>query len=216
MKYQFVNNWQQDIILSDSAESADLDLPDGRYRLVVRDDERTRFEVVDALVAGGSATLARGQEDSESQDWPAGSVIYCALTAGQITNLSGLAGEGSPQGVVVAPQNTTYIDELDGTLWVCVWSDGESSDWLPQAMRDIVSPVGSLLSLGIPVDGEWLLMPGAAVEFTFVDAIYANTPLSGAPRRIDSAGVTHIRGRQVDGGGMLLVATPLTEYPGPI
>lgn len=216
MKHRFINNWQQDIVLSDSAESADLDLPDGRYRLVVRDEERTRFEVVDALVADGSATLARGLEGSEAQDWPADSVIYCALTAGQITSLSGLAGEGSPQGVVVAPQNTTYIDELDGTLWVCVWSDGESSDWSQQAMRDIVSPVGSVLSLGIPVDGEWLLMSGAAIEFTFGDVIYANTPLSGTPRRIDSAGVTHIRGRQVDGGGMLLVATPLTEYPSPI
>lgn len=216
MKYQFINNWQQEVVLSDSADSADLDLPDGRYRLVVRDDERTRFEVVDAQVADGSATLARGRESSDVQDWPAGSVIYCALTAEQISNLSGLSGEGSPQGVVVAPQNTTYIDELDGTLWVCVWSDGESADWLAQAMRDVVSPIGGVLSLSIPVDGEWLLMSGAAIEFTFGDVIYANTPLSGTPRRIDSAGVTHIRGRQVDGGGMLLVATPLTEYPGPI
>lgn len=85
----FVNNWSQAIALAAGATSADLDLPDGTYRLTLADSaaSATRWEIVTAVVTGGVAELARGQELTDDQEWPEGSVIYCSLTAGVLGSL---------------------------------------------------------------------------------------------------------------------------------
>lgn len=214
MTYRYVNNWERGIALAEGAETSSVDLPDGRYRLVLRDDDRTRFEIVDAVVESGTATLERGLEGTAQQEWPDGSFVYCALTAEQIQRLAqaGLTGEGPPQGVVVAPLGTTYIDDLDSGVWTCVWSDGVDADWVQLAPLDIASLVSGVLGLSIPLDGEWLLAPGASVEFLFEDAIYSSVPLTGTPRRYQPSSLTHVRTKRILEGGIALIATPLTQF----
>jgi len=86
----FINNWRQQLALAESATSAELELPDGEYLLTLSDGlgaAATRWEYILAAVASGSATLQRAQEGSTDQDWPAGSWIYCSLTAGVLSEL---------------------------------------------------------------------------------------------------------------------------------
>lgn len=85
----YVNNWLRAIDLEQGATSCPLDLPDGDYRLTLADAAAgaARWEIVDAVVAAGSATLTRAREGTANQDWPTGSVIYCSLTAGQLSAL---------------------------------------------------------------------------------------------------------------------------------
>lgn len=86
----FVNFWHRPITLGPSVTQCDLDLPDGVYRLTIAEGLNKpagRFEIVQALLEGGQATLTRGLEDTADADWPAGSVIYAAPTAGVLTML---------------------------------------------------------------------------------------------------------------------------------
>lgn len=85
----YVNNWSRPVTLPLGATSLALDLPDGPYRLTLTDSaaEPTRWEIIDAVVASGTATLQRGREGTLEQNWAAGSVIYNALTAGVLTDL---------------------------------------------------------------------------------------------------------------------------------
>lgn len=86
----YVNFWKREITLAVDAVTATLDLPDGTYALVISDTlgaGASAHEIVLADVASGTATLQRGQEGTEAQAWPAGSVVYCALTAGQLARL---------------------------------------------------------------------------------------------------------------------------------
>lgn len=86
----YVNFWKREITLAVDAVTATLDLPDGTYALVISDTlgaGASAHEIVIADVASGTATLQRAQEGTEAQAWPAGSVVYCALTAGQLARL---------------------------------------------------------------------------------------------------------------------------------
>lgn len=85
----YVNNWNRPVTLPLGATSLALDLPDSPYRLTLADSaaEPTRWEIIDAVVASGTATLQRGREGTLEQNWPAGSVIYNALTAGVLTDM---------------------------------------------------------------------------------------------------------------------------------
>jgi len=83
----YINNYLEPIELAQGATSAVLALPDGSYRLTLSDALRTRWEIVDAAVANGAATLIRAREGTTNQAWPGGSVIYCAVTAGQLNAL---------------------------------------------------------------------------------------------------------------------------------
>jgi hypothetical protein len=85
----FINNYRASITLPLAATSLALALPNGSYRLTITDSDSspTRWEIVDAVVVGGTATLTRAREATAAQDWPAGSVIYCPLTAGLLTSL---------------------------------------------------------------------------------------------------------------------------------
>lgn len=84
----FINNWQRDIALAAGALSCPLDIPDGTYRLTLSDSlsSATRWELVTATVTAGEAALVRGVEGSADQEWPSGSVIYCAITAAVLTD----------------------------------------------------------------------------------------------------------------------------------
>lgn len=96
----YVNNWLREITLEQGATSCPLDLPDGEYRLTLADAAAgaTRWEIVDAVVAAGSATLTRAREGTANQDWPTGSVIYCSVTAEALEQMSAGGGASTVQG----------------------------------------------------------------------------------------------------------------------
>lgn len=76
----FINNWLREITLGPGETACPLDLPDGTYTLTLSDGigaAATRIENITAVVEGGDAMLTR----PSAQDWPAGSVIYCAVTS---------------------------------------------------------------------------------------------------------------------------------------
>lgn len=86
----YVNNWSRPLTLAIGATTAVLDLPDGSYRLTCADAAgqlATRWEYLDALVVGNNATLTRAREGTTAQDWPAGSLIYCSITAGTLVDV---------------------------------------------------------------------------------------------------------------------------------
>ena len=83
----YINNYLEPIEMAQGATSTVLALPDGSYRLTLSDALRTRWEIVDAVVVSGAATLTRAREGTADQLWPGGSVIYCAVTAGQLNAL---------------------------------------------------------------------------------------------------------------------------------
>ncbi|GLK88326.1 hypothetical protein [Pseudomonas turukhanskensis] len=82
----FVNNWSRPIALAAGAGtlSGVTGLADGEYTLTFTDSATapTRWEIVFAVLAGGTATLQRAQEGTTDQEWPAGSIAYCSVTAG--------------------------------------------------------------------------------------------------------------------------------------
>jgi hypothetical protein len=135
----YVNNWIREITLEQGATSCPIDLPDGEYRLTLADAATgaTRWEIVDASVVSGAATLTRGLEGTADQDWLNGSVIYCALTAGTLAELSA----GGAGGVTVSDEPPTQAPAQAGEAWVvtgypfqrqfvAVGSNGPE-DWLP-------------------------------------------------------------------------------------
>lgn len=86
----FVDNWSAEIELAPGVTSLAVDLPDGDYVITFSDSlglDATRWEIVAAEVVSGVATLTRGQEGTDDQDWPAGSVAYQAVTAGLLRRM---------------------------------------------------------------------------------------------------------------------------------
>ncbi|MEO1830051.1 MAG: hypothetical protein ABGX82_14665 [Pseudomonas sp.] len=110
---QFVNNWIEPVVLAQGVESLALGLPDGEYTLTLADSQQsaTRWEIVIAVVAAGTAALQRGQQGTDDQAWPSGSVIYCAATAGTLTEI--MQRLADVEGVASGP--LTIIDELAST-----------------------------------------------------------------------------------------------------
>lgn len=134
---KFVNNWFQVVTLAAGVNTLALDLEDGEYRLTLADDDvaATRWEVVAATVDSGTATLERGQEGTAEQDWPAGSVIYLAVTAGWMNSVeSRLAGvavtvsENLPgEADVPAAVGATWV--VPGQLVLVAMGAEHGSDW---------------------------------------------------------------------------------------
>lgn len=110
---QFVDNYLEPITLAEGATAASLALPDGEYRLTLADSQTaaTRWEIIGAVVTGGEAVLTRGQQGTTDQPWAAGSVIYCALTAGTLYDI--LSRLTTVEGVASGP--LTIIAELANT-----------------------------------------------------------------------------------------------------
>lgn len=85
----FLNFWSRPIELAAGATALELDLPDGSYRLTVADAlaGASAWEIIDAQVVGGTAELTRAREGTDDLDWPAGSLIYCSVTAGLLADV---------------------------------------------------------------------------------------------------------------------------------
>lgn len=126
MKY--INNWITQITAPLSAganvlpispvAAAKLDLSgDGKYWLTLTNSvnplEQTQWEIVE--VSAG-LSLVRGRDGTAAQSWPADTLIYCALTAGQLTDLqariTALEADGGGDPVV----SGALTDQLGNTL----------------------------------------------------------------------------------------------------
>lgn len=85
----FINNWRADIELAEGVTTLVVDLPDGTYLLTIANSaaSASRWEIVQAVVVEGVATLTRAREGTIDQDWPAGSVVYLDVTAGFLNGL---------------------------------------------------------------------------------------------------------------------------------
>ena len=110
----FINNWAQPLELAPGVTVLATGLPNGTYRLTFSDAvglAATRWEIAEAVVVSGSATLTRGIEGTVDQAWPAGSVMYISVTAGFLEGLQQqiAAAGGAPKGIV-------ELDVPDGGL----------------------------------------------------------------------------------------------------
>ncbi len=123
----YINNWittltaplsDTDTVLPiDPVSASRLDLA-GAYRLTLVNSlnplEQTQIEIVD--VSAGLA-LSRGKEGTVAQSWPADTLIYCALTAGQLTDLQDritaleAGGGGSTDGALTDELGNALTDE---------------------------------------------------------------------------------------------------------
>lgn len=171
----FVNNWNRPITLAAGVTSVALDIPDGEYRLSLADSatEPTRQEIVGATVASGTATLTRGLEGTLDQDWPAGSTIYNAVTAGWLTSMAARVktleqGGGGGGGAVVSSDRPQATPTFTGQLHV--WED-----------------VASYVALASNTPEDWALFAG--VDWGFGYSLHPGSPnvsyqLDRAARRI--------------------------------
>lgn len=114
---KFVDNWSAPVVLALGATSLAVGLPDGSYTITLSDAlglDATRWEIVAAEVAAGTATLVRGQEGTVDQDWPDGSVAYLATTAAFLERIQQPAPSGyvevSAPGVTAITAGTAVIE----------------------------------------------------------------------------------------------------------
>lgn len=176
MTIRFINNYIEPVALAVDQTSATLALPDGKYRLTVADSSSaaTQWEILDAVVAGGVATLDRAKEETPAQEWAEGSVIYNALTA-ETLNLI-LADIHSLKPVEPASEDLVLEVMLDSTesitTNIAVWttagglgasiniSDGQSFEFPAGDLDDaMITLTGhSTITIGGDLDGVMLMI----------------------------------------------------------
>lgn len=114
MPTRYVNNWLAQLESELAAGAAALPVPTGalerldltgggEYVLTITNSldpsEQSAFEVVRLSSAG----MVRGEEETTDRTWPAGSYVYCSITAGELEKLaSSASGSGSAIGGCVA------------------------------------------------------------------------------------------------------------------
>tara|TARA_Y100000780_G_scaffold173817_1_gene158876 strand:- start:2124 stop:2795 length:672 start_codon:yes stop_codon:yes gene_type:complete len=160
---QFINNWIEPVVLAQGAESLVLGLPDGQYVLTIADSATapTRWEIVAAIVTGGTASLQRGQEGTSDQLWPVGSVIYCTLTGATLQAI------------------LSRLDalELGGVIVIQITSEAVSG--MPTDMAGTgyqeVGGIGVLISAPSSIGG----IPIAVQGVTSTENTMGETPLYG-------------------------------------
>ena len=136
----FINNWAQPLELAPGVTVLATGLPNGTYRLTFSDavgQAATRWEIAEAVVVSGSATLTRGLEGTDDQDWPAGSVMYISVTAGFLEGL---------QQAIAAQQ--VQINDLLGR--VAALEGGGALGALTNASGDVLTnATGQVLTAGV-------------------------------------------------------------------
>ncbi|MCZ9677400.1 hypothetical protein, partial [Pseudomonas aeruginosa] len=90
-----------------------LPLSDGSWVLLtLADDAGAQHEIVKATArAGGVVTIERAQEGTTGGNWPAGTAIYAAVTAGDLMML-----QARIQALESDPSEGTLVDEAGATL----------------------------------------------------------------------------------------------------
>ncbi|MBV2132057.1 collagen-like protein [Pseudomonas sp. MAP12] len=138
MQLQWINNWSTALVsaigAADTAISVD---PNAAARLAGLDGStyylptligydalgiESLWEIIKiSAAAGGTLTVARAQEGTTAQAWPAGTRLELRLTAGAVTTIRdtpGAAGPQGPEGPVgpAGPQGPTGSQGLTGAI----------------------------------------------------------------------------------------------------
>lgn len=135
---RFINNWITQLSNPMTAATVSLPIPatalarlsDGEYLLTLVNSanpvQQNAWEVVKATAVAGAVTITRAQEGTAAQSWPPGSIVYCGITAGTLTQINStiealaarvtvLEGDGgggtpSPDGGLVDSDGNTLVD----------------------------------------------------------------------------------------------------------
>lgn len=198
----YINNFLAPVQLGQGVTTLDIDLPDGTYRLTLADSATAaaRWEIVDAVVEDGTATLTRGLEGTDDQAWPLGSVMYCALTAGVLNDLlTRLAAAESAIHSIPA--------DIAARLLPAGGAEGQSLIKASGADFDVAwgQPVPGLTQWALLLYEDMLAFSGSG------PAVTAWSPESGSIQRMSaSPDGTRLAIGMLDGTTLVLDATGVT------
>lgn len=245
----FINNWASALTLPATASAVELSvdpaaadllvgLGSDHYLLTLAVTDEAGAEVAWEIVRvtgkdGGVLDVARAQEGTTALDLAAGTLISARLTAdvmaSVISQLAGLgggahvfSGYGDPNGVVVAPAGSHYVDLDDGdVVWLAGWSDGSSTDWIGLSAEYPAVYIGS--SYGWSGDlpkysYELYFESGAVMSFDTGLEILANFTMdeSGPIRSYTVPQKSLVRFQAASSGQLLVTLTPLQSTFAPI
>ncbi|HEP9449080.1 TPA: hypothetical protein VDV69_000758 [Pseudomonas aeruginosa] len=123
MARAWINNWKTTLSAGLSPGALSLTVPDAAAALLplsggswvlltLADETGAQHEIVKATArAGGVVTIERAQEGTTNGNWPAGAVIYAAVTAGDLMML-----QARIQALESASSEGTLVDEAGATL----------------------------------------------------------------------------------------------------
>lgn len=128
----YINNWITQITAPLPAGATVLQIPPmaasrldltngGKYWLTLTNSanplEQTQWEIVEV---SADLSLVRGRDGTTDQSWPDDTLIYCALTAGQLTDLqnriAALEAGGSTDGALTDELGNALTDENSNIL----------------------------------------------------------------------------------------------------
>lgn len=128
-----------------TAALARLGLEGGvQYTLTLSDSTGSAHEIISVTgEAGGGYSVTRGREGTADREWPAGSRIYCSITAGQLAALAGTAADSGWQPVAALndyqyPPQARRINGvvyLRGFSWLGEAALGTEIAQLPEGWR---------------------------------------------------------------------------------
>ena len=116
-------------------------LNSGDWFYLTVDNGVSREIVKCVAISSNSLTVLRAQENTSPQAWPAGTKLYCAITAGTLTDILQAAQNSSSssiEGMMKYDRTSDVISYWDGAAWapvpstdVLVWA--EASGQLPNS-----------------------------------------------------------------------------------
>ncbi|GLF42655.1 hypothetical protein VNPA141709_54150 [Pseudomonas aeruginosa] len=131
MARAWINNWKTTLSAGLSPGELSLTVPDAAAALLpisggnwvlltLADAAGAQHEIVKATArAGGVVTIERAQEATAAGNWPAGSAIYAAFTAGDLmalqARIAALEG-GTPDGALVDASGSALVDGAGNNL----------------------------------------------------------------------------------------------------
>ncbi|HEJ2076034.1 TPA: hypothetical protein SL639_003815 [Pseudomonas aeruginosa] len=111
MARAWINNWKTTLSAG---------LSPGELSLTVPDAAGAQHEIVKATArAGGVVTIERAQEGTTGGNWPAGTAIYAAVTAGDLMTLQAriqALESGASGGTLVDETGATLVDDAGNNL----------------------------------------------------------------------------------------------------
>ncbi|HBN8194435.1 TPA: hypothetical protein L3664_000905 [Pseudomonas aeruginosa] len=130
MARAWINNWKTTLSAGLAPGANSLTVPDAAAALLplsggswvlltLADDAGAQHEIVKATArAGGVVTIERTQEATADGNWPAGTAIYAAVTAGDLMALQAriAALEGTPDGALVDASGSALVDGAGNNL----------------------------------------------------------------------------------------------------
>ncbi|MDV7963458.1 hypothetical protein R4K95_01415 [Pseudomonas aeruginosa] len=131
MARAWINNWKTTLSVGLSPGALSLTVPDAAAALLplsggswvlltLTDDAGAQHEIVKATArAGGVVTIDRAQEGTSDGNWPAGTAIYAAVTAGDLMTLQAriqALESGASGGTLVDETGATLVDDAGNNL----------------------------------------------------------------------------------------------------